>query len=219
MCKIVAWQHRLSSDLEDKPTKSHPSPGRSQHVSEMRLEQGHFVPGQAKHEHKPESRWIKNWMLQVCDISSMYFKTCRHPKSFKSCQINMQILPAQHLLRPTAASLQELRNQCLTSKHIKTYQNISKHIKTYQNILKHIKTYQNISKRSICSPQQAQTVPAVPALNNTILHVGWMGSEIKQTGSVRLIAFVLACSFFGRKKIVGEFASFSKHWARVVRLA
>ena len=42
----------------------------------------------------------------------------------------MQILPAQHLLRPTAASLQELRNQCLTSKHIKTYQNISKHIKT-----------------------------------------------------------------------------------------
>ena len=59
-----------------------------------------------------------------------YFKTCRHPKSFKSCQINMQILPAQHLLRPTAASLQELRNQCLTSKHIKTYQNISKHIKT-----------------------------------------------------------------------------------------
>ena len=105
------------------------------------------------------------------------------------------------------------------SKHIKTYQNISKHIKTYQNISKHIKTYQNISKRSICSPQQAQRVPAVPALNNTILHVGWMGSEIKQTGSVRLIAFVLACSFLGRQKIVGEFASFSKHWARVVRLA
>ena len=202
MCKIVAWQHRLSSDLEDKPTKSHPSPGRSQHVSEMRLEQGHFVPGQAKHEHKPESRWIKNWMLQVCDISSMYFKTCRHPKSFKSCQINMQILPAQHLLRPTAASLQELRNQCLTSKHIKTYQNISKHIKT-----QHLQ-----SAASTNSPRSAR-------IEQHHFACGWMGSEIKQTGSVRLIAFVLACSFFGRKKIVGEFASFSKHWARVVRLA
>ena len=197
MCKIVAWQHRLSSDLEDKPTKSHPSPGRSQHVSEMRLEQGHFVPGQAKHEHKPESRWIKNWMLQVYDISSMYFKTCRHPKSFKSCQINMQILPAQHLLRPTAASLQELRNQCLTSKHIK-------HIKTYQNISKH-----TIKKRSICSPQQAQTVPAVPALNNTILHVGWMGSEIKQTGSVCVCVFVC---FFRVQTFFSDISPHSIEW-------
>ena len=210
MCKIVAWQHRqISSDLEDKPTKSHPSPGRSQHVSEMRLEQGHFVPGQAKHEHKPESRWIKNWMLQVCDISSMYFKTCRHPKSFKSCQINMQILPAQHLLRPTAASLQELRNQCLTSKHIKTYQNISKHIKTYQ---KHIKTQHLQSAASTNSPRSARIEQH---------HFACRVNGVRNQTD-RICAFDCVCSclfFFGRKKFVGEFASFSKHWARVVRLA
>lgn len=62
-----------------------------------------------------------------------------------------------HLHPLTLASRRELRNQCLTSKHRK---------------IQHLK-------------QQAQTVPAVPALNNTILHVGWMGSEIKQTRSER----------------------------------
>ena len=70
-------------------SNSPPSPGRSQHVSEMRLEQEHFVPAQTGHQ-------------------THYL--------YRHLSMPMHLWPV-HLHRLTAASLQELRNQCLTSKH------------------------------------------------------------------------------------------------------
>ena len=68
-----------------KASKSPPSPGRSQHVSEMRLEQGHFVPGQSsKAWHgKPESRTAGlQWFA-----TSLQCETCK--KTCKYCLLNI----------------------------------------------------------------------------------------------------------------------------------
>ena len=86
-CKDI--KHLIMKKHPRIASNSPPSPGRSQHVSEMRLEQEHFVPAQTGHQ-------------------THYL--------YRHLSMPMHLWPV-HLHRLTAASLQELRNQCLTSKH------------------------------------------------------------------------------------------------------
>ena len=89
MTSLADIKHLIMKKHPRIASNSPPSPGRSQHVSEMRLEQEHFVPAQTGHQ-------------------THYL--------YRHLSMPMHLWPV-HLHRLTAASLQELRNQCLTSKH------------------------------------------------------------------------------------------------------